>query len=59
MRVFHVGPIKKWLNDISSFAHETYRYRTSSSNYVWEINKNLGTDSILKWEVVKKKRIHV
>ena len=38
----------------NSFAHKIYRYRTSLSNYVWEIKNNLGTDSILRWEIVKK-----
>ena len=28
--------------------HRQNRRRTSSSNYVWEIKKNLGTDHVLK-----------
>ena len=44
---------KRYYNHRNSFAHKIYRYRTSLSNYAWEIFKNLGTDPILKWEIVK------
>ena len=49
------GPFKKRYYNPSSFAHAVYRLRTSLSKYVSEI-KNLGTDPILEWEIVKKKK---
>ena len=44
------GALKK---DRSSFAHDIYGHRTSLSNYVLEIKKKQGIDSILKWEIIK------
>ena len=37
----------------SSLAYEVYRNRTSFSNYMWKMEKNLGTHPVLKWEIVK------
>ena len=45
--------LKRYYNHMSSFTHEIYRHRISLYNYVWEIKKNLGMDSILKRNIVK------
>ena len=37
-------------------AREGERERTSLSNNMWEGKKNLGTDPILKWGIVKNAR---
>ena len=50
------GGLGKYDNHRSSFTHEVCRHRTSLSDSVWEIQKNIGTDPILKWEIVKKYR---
>ena len=47
---------KRYYNHRNRFSHEIYRRRTSLSNYLWEIKKNLGTDPTLKWELEKKIR---
>ena len=49
------APFKKDYNHRSSFAHEVYRHRNSLCNYARKIKKNLDTDPILKWVIVKKK----
>ena len=49
------GPFKrKYYNHRSNFANEIYRHRTNLSNYRREIKKNVGTDPILKWEILKE-----
>ena len=49
------SPFKKDITILEVVLHTTYidKKKTSISNYMWEIKKNLGTDSILKWEIAK------
>ena len=44
---------QRYYNNKSSLAYEIYRYKTSLSNYVWEIKRKFGINPILKWETVK------
>ena len=46
--------VMKIIPNAKSFAHEIYRYKTSLSNYVWEVKNKFGVDPILKWEIVKR-----
>ena len=56
---FHTGTLqKRYYNHRSCFAYKIYRHRTSLSNDVWEM-KNLVTDLILKWKIVKKNAINI
>ena len=40
--------------DIIIIEGVSYTNYIDISNYEWEIKKNLGTDPILKWEIVKR-----
>ena len=44
---------KSYYNHRGNFAYEIYKNKTSLSNYVCEIKKNLSTDPIIKWEIIK------
>ena len=52
------GSFKKHIKIIEVASHMMYIDRTNLSNYLWEIKKNLSTDLILKWEIVKKNAVN-
>ena len=47
-----LGPFKKDITMIELALHTKY-IDSCLSSYVWTVKKNLGRDSISKWEIVK------